>query len=34
MDSQPLPAMLRDIACQLKRNKALPHGGDWRDMAD
>ncbi len=29
IDSQRLREMLRDIACQLKRNKALAHGGDW-----
>jgi hypothetical protein len=29
MDSQPLREMLRAIAGQLKRNKALPNGGDW-----
>jgi len=29
MDSQPLRQMLRDIACQLKRNKALASDGDW-----
>jgi hypothetical protein len=29
LDSQGLREMLRDIACQLKRNKALANGGDW-----
>jgi hypothetical protein len=29
MDSQPLRNMLRDIAYQLKRNKAIANGGDW-----
>lgn len=29
MESQPLRQMLRDVAHQLKRNKALPNGGDW-----
>jgi hypothetical protein len=29
MDSQPLRQMLRDIAHQLKRNKALSQGGEW-----
>jgi hypothetical protein len=29
MDSQPLRHMLRDIAYQLKRNKAISNGGDW-----
>ncbi len=29
MDSQPLRQMLRDIAYQLKRNKAISNGGDW-----
>jgi hypothetical protein len=29
MDCQPLRDMLRDIAQQLKRNKAIPNGGDW-----
>ena len=33
MDSQPLRQMLRDIACQLKRNKALANGGDWYFVA-
>ena len=28
IDSQCLREMLRDIACQLKRNKALANGGD------
>jgi hypothetical protein len=29
MDSEPLRQMLRDIAFQLKRNKALSNDGDW-----
>ena len=29
MDSTPLREMLRDLAQQLKRNKALPNAGDW-----
>ena len=29
IDSQCLREMLRDIAVQLKRNKALPNDGDW-----
>lgn len=33
MDSQPLRQMQRDIACQLKRNKALANGGDWYFVA-
>jgi hypothetical protein len=33
MDSGPLRQMLRDIACQLKRNKALANGGDWYFVA-
>jgi hypothetical protein len=33
MDSGPLRQMLRDIACQLKRNKAFANGGDWYFVA-
>lgn len=33
MDSQPLRDMLRDLAHQLKRNKALERGGDWQFAA-
>jgi hypothetical protein len=33
MDSQPLRQMLRDLAHQLKRNKALPNDGDWYSAA-
>jgi hypothetical protein len=29
MDSHGLREILRDIACQLKRNKALANDGDW-----
>jgi hypothetical protein len=29
IDSQGLREMLRDVACQLKRNKALANDGDW-----
>ena len=29
IDSQGLREMLRDVAYQLKRNKALANGGDW-----
>jgi hypothetical protein len=29
MESQPLRQMLRDIAQQLKRNKAFSNGGEW-----
>jgi hypothetical protein len=33
IDSQGLREMLRDIACQLKRNKALANDGDWYFVA-
>jgi len=33
MNSQGLREMLRDVACQLKRNKALANDGDWYFVA-